>query len=95
MKRHSLLIAPICFLFATLAGVQTQGDDRPAILLIVAHHLGFSDLGCLGGEARTPSLNALADHGLKYSQFDNFFGTRSGHGSKADLHEVTRHRKPF
>ena len=44
---------------------------RPNILLIINDDMGYSDLGCYGGEARTPNLNALAENGLRYTQFYN------------------------
>jgi arylsulfatase len=44
---------------------------RPNILLIVADDLGFSDLGCYGGEITTPNLDALAQNGLRFTQFYN------------------------
>lgn len=43
--------------------------DRPNILLIVADDLGFSDLGCFGGEIQTPNLDHLAEGGLRLTQF--------------------------
>jgi arylsulfatase len=45
--------------------------SRPNILLIVADDLGFSDLGCYGGEIETPNLDALAKNGLRFTQFYN------------------------
>jgi arylsulfatase A-like enzyme len=48
---------------------QGQAQRRPNILLIVADDLGFSDLGCYGGEIDTPILNALAANGLRFTQF--------------------------
>lgn len=42
---------------------------RPNILLIVADDLGFSDLGAFGGEIDTPNLNALAQEGLRLTDF--------------------------
>ena len=33
--------------------------------------MGFTDLGCYGGEINTPNLNRLAEHGLRFSQFYN------------------------
>ena len=45
--------------------------DAPDVLLIVADDLGFSDLGCYGGEIPTPHLDALAARGLRFSQFYN------------------------
>jgi len=44
---------------------------RPNIVLIVADDSGFSDLGCYGGEIRTPNLDALAQNGLRFTQFYN------------------------
>lgn len=42
---------------------------RPNILLVLADDLGYSDLGCYGGEIRTPQLDALAEGGLRFSHF--------------------------
>ena len=44
---------------------------KPNILLILADDLGWSDLGCYGGEIRTPNLDALAAAGLRLTQFYN------------------------
>ena len=43
----------------------------PNILLIVADDLGYSDLGCYGGEIDTPHLDKLARHGVRLTQFYN------------------------
>lgn len=40
----------------------------PNFLIIVADDLGFSDLGCYGGEIATPHLDSLARAGLRYTQ---------------------------
>ncbi|VTR96212.1 arylsulfatase : Sulfatase OS=Chthoniobacter flavus Ellin428 GN=CfE428DRAFT_3863 PE=4 SV=1: Sulfatase [Gemmata massiliana] len=47
---------------------------RPNVLLVLADDLGYSDLGCYGGEIATPNLDALAKNGLRFRQFYN--GTR-------------------
>jgi arylsulfatase A-like enzyme len=47
---------------------------RPNVLLVMADDLGFSDLGCYGGEIATPNLDKLAANGLRFRQFYN--GTR-------------------
>lgn len=52
-------------------GTPSSGMDRPNILYIVADDLGFSDLGCYGGEIETPSLDALAAGGVRLTQFYN------------------------
>jgi len=42
--------------------------ERPNVLVILADDLGFSDLGCYGGEIDTPQLDALAAGGLRFTQ---------------------------
>ena len=44
-------------------------QGKPNILLIVADDMGYSDLGCFGGEIRTPNLDALARRGLRATNF--------------------------
>jgi arylsulfatase len=44
---------------------------RPNVVFILADDLGYSDLGCYGGEIATPNLNALAAGGLRFTQFYN------------------------
>ena len=44
---------------------------RPNILLIVADDMGFSDLGCYGGEIHTPNIDKLAANGIRFRQFYN------------------------
>jgi len=51
------------------AGVVVSAADRPNILLIVADDLGYSDLGCYGGEIHTPHLDALAAGGIRLTRF--------------------------
>jgi len=46
-------------------------DPRPNIIYIMADDLGFSDIGCYGGEVRTPNLDALAAGGMKLRTFYN------------------------
>jgi arylsulfatase A-like enzyme len=45
--------------------------QRPNIILIMSDDMGFSDIGCYGGEINTPSLDALAARGLRFTQFYN------------------------
>jgi arylsulfatase A-like enzyme len=44
---------------------------RPNIVVILADDVGFSDIGCYGGEINTPNLDKLAAGGLRYTQFYN------------------------
>ena len=46
-------------------------NDKPNIVLIMADDMGFSDIGCYGGEIHTPNLDSLAAGGLRFTQFYN------------------------
>jgi arylsulfatase A-like enzyme len=58
----------LCFCTTALGG---EKAPPPNIVVILADDLGFSDLGCYGGEIATPNLDALAAGGLRYTQFYN------------------------
>ena len=45
--------------------------SRPNILIILDDDMGYSDLGCYGGEVQTPNLDRLAANGLRSTQFYN------------------------
>jgi arylsulfatase A-like enzyme len=60
------------FLVTTAAECPAQtAAGKPNILIILADDLGFSDLGCYGGEIQTPNVNNLAADGLRFTQFYN------------------------
>jgi arylsulfatase A-like enzyme len=61
----ALLLAPPAALSAA------EHPARPNIVLILADDLGFSDLGCYGGEIRTPTLDRLAANGVRSTRFYN------------------------
>jgi arylsulfatase len=48
-----------------------SNSERPNILLIMADDMGWSDIGCYGGEIPTPNIDALASGGLRFTQFYN------------------------
>ncbi len=48
-----------------------QQADRPNILLIMVDDMGYSDMGCFGGEINTPNLDGLANNGVRFTQFYN------------------------
>ena len=62
-----------CALTALLPLVaNAQGQtQRPNIMLIVVDDMGYSDLGCFGGEVESPNLDALAASGMRFTQFYN------------------------
>ena len=44
---------------------------KPNVVLILNDDMGFSDIGCYGGEIDTPNLDRFAAGGLRFSQFYN------------------------
>jgi arylsulfatase len=62
----SLLTAAVALVCVT---TDVQAADKPNILLIIADDMGYSDLGCFGGEIQTPNLDALAKRGLRATNF--------------------------
>lgn len=59
----------IYFILLSLMTSNSFADDRPNIVIIMADDLGYSDLGCYGGEIETPHINQLAKDGLQFSHF--------------------------
>lgn len=49
----------------------SAAETRPNLIVILADDMGFSDLGCYGGEIKTPNLDRLATEGVRFSQFYN------------------------
>lgn len=43
-------------------------QEKPNIILILADDLGFSDIGCFGGEINTPVLDKMAQDGIRLTQ---------------------------
>ena len=58
-------------LFVLLITAQASTDERPNIMIILTDDMGFSDLGCFGGEIETPNLDSLAAGGLRFTEFYN------------------------
>ena len=49
----------------------TEKDERPNIVLIMVDDMGYSDIGCYGGEIPTPHIDNLAENGVRFSSFYN------------------------
>ncbi|HVJ82547.1 MAG TPA: arylsulfatase [Planctomycetia bacterium] len=48
-----------------------EAPKRPNVVVILSDDMGFSDIGCYGGEMSTPNLDKLAAGGLRFTQFYN------------------------
>ncbi|MFC1713166.1 arylsulfatase [Candidatus Poribacteria bacterium] len=46
-------------------------NGRPNIVLIMVDDMGYSDIGCYGGDIKTPNLDHLAENGVRYTHFYN------------------------
>lgn len=62
-----LSLLPLFLLAITGFGENT----RPNIILLLADDMGYSDIGCFGGEIQTPNLDKLAREGIRLSHFYN------------------------
>ncbi len=67
-KVFSRLLSAAALIFATALHAATP---RPNIILIMSDDVGYSDIGCYGSEIATPTLDALAQGGLRFTQFYN------------------------
>ncbi|REJ90162.1 MAG: arylsulfatase [Planctomycetota bacterium] len=66
-----LALAACGILSPAAARCEESRTGPPNIVLIMADDMGYSDLGCYGGEIKTPQLDALAAGGLRFTQFYN------------------------
>jgi len=74
VRRFSRLLCSfgaIAALLWTAAGAAAADAPRPNIVLIMCDDMGYSDLGCYGGEIHTPNIDRLAAEGLRFTQFYN------------------------
>ena len=46
----------------------TKKTRKPNVVLILNDDMGYSDIGCYGGEVETPNLDRLAANGLRFTQ---------------------------
>ena len=67
MKNLGVLIA----IFLLSGCSEAANDHRPNILLIMVDDMGFSDIGCFGGEILTPNLDNLANQGIRFTRYYN------------------------
>ena len=67
----TLPIAALAFSASACNAQENNKESKPNILVILADDMGFSDLGCYGGEIHTPNLDKLAAEGLRFTHFYN------------------------
>jgi arylsulfatase len=74
-RRFSAVTLVAAFVLAALVNAPAMAAEpagkRPNIIVIMSDDMGYSDLGCYGGEIATPNLDALARGGVRFTQFYN------------------------
>ena len=50
------------------SALSLNGESRPNIIIIMSDDMGYSDIGCYGGEIKTPNLDNLAANGLRFTE---------------------------
>jgi len=67
IKRMVCIVAGLMGMIAWSA----EEPKRPNVIVIMVDDMGYSDIGCYGGEVKTPNLDSLAAGGLRFTQFYN------------------------
>ncbi len=70
-QRSHLVTLLFVVVFSASSFAADDAPTAPNIVLIMSDDMGFSDIGCYGGEINTPNLDRLASHGLRFTQFYN------------------------
>lgn len=60
-----------CFAGLLCLPLTLFAQQKPNVVLILVDDMGWSDLGCYGGEINTPNIDRLARNGLRFRQFYN------------------------
>lgn len=72
MYKNNVLLCRLGMVLGLMAAstlASASQDEKPNFLLIVADDLGYADIGAFGGEIETPTLDALADEGIRMTNF--------------------------
>ena len=76
-KSSTCLVLFVALLFISATRAAEDGNtnefrtSKPNIILIMVDDMGFSDIGCYGGEVQTPNLDRMASEGMRFTQFYN------------------------
>ena len=66
MTRKSLIVTTPLFMVSLC-----YAQEKPNVVFILVDDMGYSDIGCYGGEIMTPNIDALASKGVRFTQFYN------------------------
>ena len=76
MKNTYCKLSALSLIIACASEVNAQKHINSKVLptnivIILADDMGYSDIGCYGGEIKTPNIDKLASQGLRFTQFYN------------------------
>jgi len=71
MMKRQLLFSLMALGALLVTSPRLDAAGRPNIILFLCDDLGWSDIGCYGGEIPTPNIDALAKRGVRFTQFYN------------------------
>lgn len=71
MKKTLITLIILSFASLCFSQAQKKQQTKPNIIIILADDMGFSDIGCFGGEIPTPNLDKLASKGIRLNNFYN------------------------
>ena len=69
MSRFAPLLCLVwMFLVMGQTSLEAADQQRPNLLFIIADDCTYRDLGCYGGQAKTPNIDRLAGEGMRFTQ---------------------------
>lgn len=80
MKKSIIIIGSVILMNSCLNNSTKQNsknenkvkeDEKANIIVILADDMGYSDIGCYGGEIQTPNIDSLGNAGIRFTQFYN------------------------
>ncbi len=66
-----IMMRSLLILVACSSATPLLAAAKPNIVIVLSDDMGFSDIGCYGGEIATPTLDGLASQGVRFTQFYN------------------------
>lgn len=74
LNQLSMKVLAVLFIFFWMLSCQdnasnSEKEERPNVIILLADDMGYGDIGSYGGQASTPNLDAFAADGLRFTQF--------------------------
>jgi arylsulfatase len=70
-KRTLTALAILALIYVAGISPAVDAQKKPNIIFILVDDMGWSDVGCYGGEINTPNIDGLAKEGIRFTQCYN------------------------